>query len=109
MHINKCKIHKHIQGEGGQVGGWMIPSDLHPYLGSNERVWAMQPLCRNMGSSQEGAYSFGKMNSPKCKLNFMILQANLATDSTNFIGIMNQVHCIDKQPNLKFQPIHYML
>jgi hypothetical protein len=36
-------------------------------------------------------YSFGKMNSQKCKLNFTILQTNLAIASTNFVGIMNQV------------------
>ena len=30
-------------------------------------------------------YSFGEMNSQKCKLKFMILRANLAIGSTNFI------------------------
>lgn len=83
---------------------WMILSDLHPSSG-NERVWAMQPLCRNMGLSQDSAYSLGKMNARKCKLNFMILQTDLAIDSLNFNGIMNQVHYSDNQFNLNIQPI----
>ena len=45
------------------------------------------------------------MNSQKCKLNFMILQINLAIGSTNYIGIMNQVHFVDNQFNFHFQPI----
>ena len=36
-------------------------------------------------------YSFGKLYSQKCKLNFMILQTNLAISSIDYIGIMNQV------------------
>ena len=35
----------------------------------------------------------------------MILQTKLALGSTNFIGIMNQIHYIDNQFNLNFQPI----
>ena len=60
-------------------------------------------------------YCFGKMNSQKCELNFVILQTSLAIGSTKFIGIMNQVHCIDNQFNLSFQPIslhvvnHFMI
>ena len=50
-------------------------------------------------------YSFGKMDSQKCKLRFIILQINLVLGSTNFIGIMNQVHYIDNQINFNFQPI----
>ena len=45
------------------------------------------------------------MNPHKCKLNFMILQTNLTIGSTNFIGITNQVHCIDNQFNFNFHPI----
>ena len=45
------------------------------------------------------------MNSQKCKLNFVILHINLAIGSSNFIGIMNQIHYIDNQLNLNFQPI----
>ena len=48
-------------------------------------------------------YLFGKVNSQKCKFNFMILQTNSAIVSTNFIGIMIQVHYIDNQFNLNFQ------
>ena len=33
---------------------------------------------------------FGKMNSHKCKLNFMVLQTNIALGSTNFIGIITK-------------------
>jgi hypothetical protein len=41
-----------------------------------------------------------------CKLNFTILQTNLAIiGSTNVIGIMNQAHYIDNQFNSNFQPI----
>ena len=47
-------------------------------------------------------YSFGKMNSYKCELNFMILQTNLVNIYTTFIGIVNQVDYIDNQ-------FHYML
>ena len=94
-------IHKE-GGEGGQVDDTFWPSST---LGSNERVWAMQPLCRNMGLSQDGAYSFGKINARKCKLNFMILQTDLAIDSLNFNGILNQVHYSDNQFNLNIQPI----
>ena len=50
-------------------------------------------------------YSFGKMNSHKCILNFMLLQTNLAIGDTNFIAIMNQVHYVDNQVNLNCQPI----
>ena len=46
--------------------------------------------------------SFGKM---KRDLNFMILQTNLVIGSTNLIGIINQVHYMDNQFNLNFQPI----
>ena len=35
----------------------------------------------------------------------MILQANLATSSAKFIGIVNPVHYLDNQFNLKFQLI----
>jgi hypothetical protein len=45
----------------------------------------------------------------KTQLNFMILQTNLAIGSTNFMGIMNQVHYMENQYNLKFQPISLML
>jgi hypothetical protein len=45
------------------------------------------------------------MNSHKCKLNFMILQTNLAIGSTNFIGIMNPIHYVDNQFNSNFEPI----
>jgi hypothetical protein len=45
------------------------------------------------------------VNLWKCKLNFMILQTNLAIGSTNYIGILNQVHFIDNQFNSNFQPI----
>jgi hypothetical protein len=34
----------------------------------------------------------------------MNLQTNLAICSTNFIGTMNQVHCIENQFNLNYQP-----
>ena len=50
-------------------------------------------------------YCFGKMNSQKCKLNFMLLQVNLALGYAHFIGILNLVHYIDNQLNLIFQPI----
>ena len=45
------------------------------------------------------------MNIQKCKLNFIILQMSLAIGCTNFIRIVNQVHLIDHQANLNFQPI----
>ena len=45
------------------------------------------------------------MSLQKCKLNFMILQTNLAVGSTNFVGIMNQVHYVDNQLSLIFQLI----
>ena len=45
------------------------------------------------------------MNWHKCKLNFIILQTNLAIGSANFIGIMNWVHYIDSQFNFNFQLI----
>ena len=45
------------------------------------------------------------MKSQKCKLNSMIFQTNLAKGSTSFIGIMYQVHYIDNQFKLNFQPI----
>ena len=46
------------------------------------------------------------MNLQNCKLNFMNLQTNLAIlGSTKFIGIVNQLHYIDNQFNLNFQPI----
>ena len=48
-------------------------------------------------------YSFGKMNLKKCKLNFMILQTNLANKFYQFPW--NQVHYIDNQFNLNFQSI----
>ena len=51
------------------------------------------------------SYSFGKTNSQKCKLNFMILQTNLAIGSSNFIGIIRQAHYEDNRFNLNFQPI----
>ena len=44
---------------------------------------------------QVSKYSFGKMNSYKCKLNFKILQINLAIGSTNIIGFINLIHYID--------------
>ena len=44
-------------------------------------------------------------NQHKCRFNFMILQTNLAIGSTNFVGIMNQVHNIDNQCSFNFQPI----
>jgi hypothetical protein len=50
-------------------------------------------------------YSFGKIYSQKCKLNFMILQTYSTIGSTKSIGIMNQVHYIENQFNLSFQPI----
>jgi hypothetical protein len=55
------------------------------------------------------------MNSQKCELSFIIIQINLAIDSTSFIGIMNQVHYIENQFKLNFQPIslhvvnHFMI
>jgi len=45
-------------------------------------------------------YSFGKMNAQKWKLNFMIIQTNLAIDLAISFGIMNQVHYIDNRFNL---------
>ena len=45
------------------------------------------------------------MTTQKCKLNFMILQIDLAIGYTNFIGVANQTHYIDNQFNLNFQPI----
>ena len=45
------------------------------------------------------------MNSHKYKLSFMILQTNLATCSTNFIGIIKQLHYTYNQFNLNFQSI----
>ena len=45
------------------------------------------------------------MNSQKFELNIIILQPNLAIGSTDFIGIVNQVRCIDNQFILKFQTI----
>ena len=35
------------------------------------------------------SYAFNKMNSRKCKLNFMILQTKLVIGSTNFSGLLN--------------------
>ena len=59
-----------------------------------------------LGSSKRCAiHPFGKMISQNCKLNFLILQTNLAIVFFNFIGIMHQVHYIDNQFNLNFQPI----
>jgi hypothetical protein len=37
------------------------------------------------------------MDLENCKLDFMILQTNLALACIDFIGIMNQVHYIDNQ------------
>ena len=54
-------------------------------------------------------HSFGKMNSYKCELNFMILQTNLVIIYTTFIGIVNQVDYIDNQFNMNFQPISLQL
>ena len=53
-------------------------------------------------------YSFGKMNSQKCKLNSKLLQTNSTIGSTNYIGIMSQVHYIDNQFNWTFNKFHYM-
>ena len=49
-----------------------------------------------------GYYSVVKMNTQKCKLNFIFLNTNLAISYTNLIGITNH---IDNQFNLNFQLI----
>ena len=41
----------------------------------------------------------------KMQSQFHVLQTNIAISSTNFIGIVNQVHYIDNQFNLNLQPI----
>jgi len=41
----------------------------------------------------------------KCRFDFMILQTNLVTGFTNFVGIVNKVHNIDNQFSFNFRPI----
>jgi hypothetical protein len=86
---------------GGETWDWCWESWAKQKARPNSQHNSCEYFCIN--------FSFGKMYSQDWKLNLLILQANLALGSTNFIGIIHQVHYIDSQFNLNLWPFQSML
>ena len=75
----------------------------HWKLSEKEKQWVHQLVVHPPTWISFWYYSFGRMNSANPISLFY--KANLALGSISFIGIMNQVHHVDNQFDLSFQPI----